>query len=59
MNKKELSLKILKIIASKVDFVNKYKDQCVNENSCLWISGYESAVKEILEDYKELFKDEI
>ena len=59
MNKKELSWKILKVIADKVDFINKYKDQCVNENSCLWISGYETAIKEILEDYKELFKHDI
>ena len=59
MTKKELSLKILKVIANKVDFINKYKDQCLNENSALWISGYENAIKEILEDYKELFEHEI
>ena len=59
MTKKELSLKILKVIANKVDFINKYKDQCLNENSVLWISGYENAIKEILEDYKELFEHEI
>lgn len=59
MNKKDQYWKILKIIADKVDFINKYKDQCVNESACLWISGYESAIIEILEDYKELIKHEI
>ena len=59
MNEKEPYWKFLKIIANKVDFINKYKDQCVNENSCLWISGYETAIKEILEDCKELIKHEI